>query len=248
MRIQYEKAPIIEAIIDIRVEPLPAPKLHALEAIYESVKEEYPERNRRMQFAGELSIGERVDATTQQTQVGVDFRSRDGKRVFQARLDGFSLSRLKPYSNWNELRDEARKLWSVYRGVIGSQKILRVAVRYINQIDIPLREIDYKDFFLTTPEISPKLSQLLSGFFMRLQMPQVDFGGLLILTQTTVPSSAPGTHSVILDLDVIKDGPEFTSDDAAWEMLGVLRARKNEYFEGCLTDRARDLFGERRLY
>jgi uncharacterized protein (TIGR04255 family) len=53
---------------------------------------------------------------------------------------------------------------------------------------------------------------------------------------------------VILDLDVFKEAPEFASDEQVWEMLEVLRERKNKYFEGCITDKTRALFGERITY
>ena len=96
--------------------------------------------------------------------------------------------------------------------------------------------------------MSPLLPQELSGFFMKLQMPQPDFGGMLVLTQTSVPPAAPDMNSVILDLDVIKEDPEFSSDDEVWAMLEALRDRKNVFFEGCLTDKTRALFGERRVY
>ena len=55
-------------------------------------------------------------------------------------------------------------------------------------------------------------------------------------------------NSVILDLDVFKDGVEVVSDDELWALLETLRNRKNEFFEGCITDRARELFGPRKEY
>jgi uncharacterized protein (TIGR04255 family) len=63
-----------------------------------------------------------------------------------------------------------------------------------------------------------------------------------------VAPSAPDTNSVILDLDVFQDAPELTSDDQVWDVLEKLRERKNSYFEGCLTDKTRALFGKKRTY
>lgn len=248
MGVQYDNAPITEALIDIRVESLPASRLGDLEAIHELVKDQYPEKQQHVYFEGQFSVGAEVGAVTHQAPMGFVFRTKDKKQIFQARLDGFTVSRLRPYGNWLDLRDQARKLWGVYRAAIGPKKIIRVAVRYINRIDIPVRELDCKEYFLTTPEVSPLLPQELSGFFMKLQMPQPDFGGMLVLTQTSVPPAAPDMNSVILDLDVIKEDPEFSSDDEVWAMLEALRDRKNVFFEGCLTDKTRALFGERRVY
>ncbi|MFN0169337.1 MAG: TIGR04255 family protein [Bryobacteraceae bacterium] len=146
------------------------------------------------------------------------------------------------------MRDEGRRLWEIYSRVVGPRRITRVAVRYINQIDIPLRAIDYKDYFRTTPEVSPVLPQGISGFFMQLQFPQADFGGVLILTQTAIPPPSEDMNSVILDLDVFKESTELASDSEVWGLIETLRNRKNEFFEGCLTDKARELFGQRKEY
>jgi uncharacterized protein (TIGR04255 family) len=245
--IHYEKAPIIEALIDIRVE-LSGPTLEQLESIHNTVKRQYPGKAARAYVQGVLSWGTEVSAVSNQRLVGYSFSSEDGRQIFQARLDGLTFGRLRPYGSWPELRDEARRLWEIYREISTPQKITRVAVRYINQIDIPIRQIDYKDYFRTTPEVSSALPQGLSGFFMQLHFPQPDFEGILILTQTAVPPPSPDTNSVILDLDVFRQQMDITSDEEVWNLLEILRERKNEFFEASITDRTRALFGERKEY
>jgi uncharacterized protein (TIGR04255 family) len=54
-------------------------------------------------------------------------------------------------------------------------------------------------------------------------------------------------HSVVFDLDVHKEGAT-ESDNEVWELLETLRNRKNQFFEACLTDKTRDLFGKRTEY
>lgn len=245
---QYERAPATEALIDIRVESPAGVSVDGLEGLHEQVSAQYPIKKKRLFVQGQFSAGEEVGATATQKLMGFSFTSRDGKQIFQARLDGFTFSRLRPYGNWNELRDEAWRLWHIYRTCISTPKITRIAVRYINQIDIPVPQIDYKEYFRTTPEVSSDLPQGLSGFFMQLQFPQEDFGGILVLTQTAVPPPAPSTTSVILDLDVFKENADFGSDEESWALLETMRERKNKFFEGCITDKTRALFGKRREY
>jgi len=248
VEIQYENAPITEALIDIRVELPSDVTLEALERIHGEVRDRYPGKKKRFYVQGKFSAGDEIGAVAKQKLMGFAFATENGKQIFQVRLDGFTFSRLRPYGNWGELRDEGRRLWEIYRSVVIPRKITRVAVRYINQIDIPFRSIDYKDYFRTTPEVSPDLPQGLSGFFMQLQFPQADFEGLLILTQTAIPPPSPNMHSVILDLDVFKEGVELGSDEEVWRLLETLRKRKNKFFEGCLTDKTRELFGQRKEY
>ena len=49
-------------------------------------------------------------AGLRQEQNGYIFASSDERQIFQARLDGFSFSRLAPYDRWETFRDEARRL------------------------------------------------------------------------------------------------------------------------------------------
>jgi uncharacterized protein (TIGR04255 family) len=74
-------------------------------------------------------------------------------------LDGFAMSRLAPYENWNAVRDEARRLWDIYRSIAKPSKLIRLAVRYINRIDMPLPLGDFKDYLRTVPDVSPDLPQ-----------------------------------------------------------------------------------------
>jgi uncharacterized protein (TIGR04255 family) len=189
--IQYEYAPITEALIDIRVELPASVPVEMLERLHDTVKDRYPAKKKRIHVEGLFSAGEEIGAFARQTLAGFAFESENHRQIFQARLDGFTFSRLRPYGNWSELRAEARRLWDIYRDAVHPLRMTRVAVRYINQIDIPLAGVDYKDYFRTTPEVSPDLPQALSGFFMQLHFPQVDFGGMLTLTQTSVPPPEP---------------------------------------------------------
>lgn len=248
MPVQYENAPITEALIDIRIDAPAAATLDVLEALYEEVRQHYPVKRRTFQIQGQFSGGDQVGAAAKQSVVGFSLESEDRRQIFQARFDGFTFSRLRPYGNWSELRDEAKRLWRLYYSAVKPERITRVAVRYVNRIDIPAQTFDFKDYFRTAPEVSSALSQDLSDFFMRLQFPQPDFGGLLTLTQAVAPVSHTEMNSVILDLDVFKAGAAMTSDDEAWELLETLRSRKNEYFEGSITDKTRALFGWRKEY
>jgi hypothetical protein len=72
------------------------------------------------------------------TPIGWRFVSPDKLHVFQARLNGFTFSRLPPYVDWESFRTEARRLWDLYRAVANPIAPTRIAVRYINRLDLPL--------------------------------------------------------------------------------------------------------------
>lgn len=240
----YRKAPITEALIDIRVEMLSETTLSTLLEIYSQIQEEYPIREEMFAVKGKLEFGSSISTTTSQTAIGYRFISTDGQQILQARLDGFTFSRIAPYEAWDLFRDEAYRLWHLYKTITNFNLVKRVAIRYVNRLDLPHNQsyFDFKDYLRTVPEVSTDLPQGLSGYFMQLQIPQDDLGGILVLNQALVPPEQLNTVSVLLDIDVYclvdfsKD-----NDDACWNLLEKLRQRKNEIFEACITDKTREV-------
>ncbi len=240
-RKHYSRPPITEAVIDLRVELPDEVTLDTLKRLHLNVEADYPNRQEFLIIQGQMTAGASVGATASQTQVGYGFSSRDQKMFFQARLDGFSFSRLAPYDCWEAFRDEAQRLWSIYRSATQPKAITRQAVRYINRLDIPLPIGDLKDYLRTVPEVSPDLSQGLSGYFMQLQIPQEDINGMLVLNEAIAPPLQPDVVSVILDIDLFRE--RNISDDEAgiWEFMEQLHARTDRIFEACITERTREL-------
>jgi uncharacterized protein (TIGR04255 family) len=240
-RRHYAHAPITEAVIDVQVDLPSSFELGQLEEIHLSVASRYPGKRKNIEVRGEFTGGTQVGATATQTLKGFSFSSADGKQVVQVRRDGFTFSRLSPYETWERLCAEAKRLWEFYRAVVKPTQMTRVAVRYINQINIPLPMRDFGDYLRTIPQVSPDLEQGLSTFFMRLEQPQADIGAHLVLTEAMIPTTAMDICPVVLDIDVFGQGLKLSADKEVWDLLELLRDRKNDVFESCITDATRSL-------
>lgn len=108
---------------------------------------------------------------------------------------------------------------------------------------MPLPITELREYLRTLPEISSDLSQVLNGYVMQLLILQKDFGGMLSLIEATVPPPRPEVFSVNLDIDLFKESTtEFDSDEKVWRLLDILRHKKNEIFERCITEKARTMF------
>lgn len=236
----YKKAPIREAIIQIQVQPEQGVEVAQLEALVANPSD-YATRRPifRNEVVGQFKDGKST-ATAKQDRIGFRLIGAEGKHIAAFRPDGFSFSRLNPYENWTSLRSEARRIWEIYKVAIGPAKIVRVSLRYINQLDLPSNLRDFSDYIRTFPTISSDLPQQLSGFFMQVQIPQPDLQALLILNETLLPPTDPKVLSIVLDTDIVKI-EDFASDEAAWTTLDALRIRKNLIFEGSITNNTRDL-------
>ena len=236
----YPKAPITEAVIDIRVKVREGLSLEQLALSGE--EERYPKKQIRWAFHAEVTAGAHVAAASVQQPIGHQLVSEDGKEVLQARLDGYTFSKLAPYDRWESFSSEARRLWELYRNTAQPTEITRLAVRYINRIDIPLPVADFKEFLRTVPEVSPGMAQGLARYFMQLQVPLEDERALLILNEAMIEPAHAGCVSVVLDLDISRDQAVPSEEKEIWDFFEKLRLKKNEIFEACITDKTRELF------
>ena len=200
----FPKAPIIEALLDIRAE-LPAKvSLTDLEGLHVPIRDGYPEKKPRKRWEGTIELKDAKEPlTTTEFQVdGYIFKSIDEKKVVQFRLDGFTFNRLRPYSRWDDMRHEARRLWDIYRGGVRPLRVTRLALRYINSIPIPSKSFDYDDYFTATPKVPQGLPQLLQHFFSRIVIPFPDRGITAVVIQTPSDKQDPVNTAIIVDIDV----------------------------------------------
>lgn len=242
----YPKAPITEALIDLRVAYSSPIDLNELKRFGSAVRSDYPNQGTRDIFQGQIELGPAEPKTvSSRSTVGFIFTSPDRKQAVQARLDGFTFSRFAPYEHWVPLVREARRLWRLFVDVLKPVTVRRVAVRYVNQINLPLRDgtLRFEDYLRTLPQIEGMEEGInLEQFFLRLVMPQPDLPAKLILTEALLPPQSD-LLGIILDIDLFREGLSLAADsEEIWAILETFRSRKNKYFEASITDAARRLF------
>ena len=240
----YPNAPITEAIIDLRVKSRVDLEAIELEGVRQGKEAQYPHSTPIFHAEGTITISGDAPPTTsaQQHLWGYKFTSVNQKAIWQSRRDGFTYSQLAPYDRWEPFRDDSRRLWTLFREHTQPVTIERLAVRYINRIDIPFSSVDLKEFFRTSPEISPDLPQEVSSYFMQLCLPQSDLHGQVLINQTIIPPPSDNVVSVVLDIDLYSDRDVPDSEESIWEFFEKLHVRKNQVFEACITDKTRRLF------
>lgn len=240
----FSNPPITEALIDIRVTLPKEVTVERLATFHEDVKTSFPIKKQR--FAGEfqIKIGAAPEVvTTSNRNDGFLFHSQDSKKIVQARLDGFTFNKLKPYSNWEVFSSEAKYLWGHYLSVAKPINIVRLSLRYINRIELPLPFKDFKEYILTMPEIAPGIPDGISGFFTQvtIQNPEIDAQATIIETiEGTTPDK--GILPFILDIDVFRNIILESSSEKIWDIFKQLRRFKNQIFINSLTNKTKELF------
>jgi len=240
-----KNAPIVEALLDIQVDSSPEITLPTLEKIYQSVKSRFPEKQQRniAQFQFEQQVGQPPKMSD--SLIGSDgfiFLSSDKSKALQVRLEGFSLSKLKPYTNWEEFRDEAKELWQLYIKVAKPIRVRRIALRYINQLVLPSTGEDLKKYISTFPEISGKFNSIPKELFMRLVLPQNDLETTAILTEAFGSTQKEGSLTLTFDIDVFQEKNLVPTSEKIWEAFEKIRGIKNEIFFSSITEDTERLY------
>jgi uncharacterized protein (TIGR04255 family) len=227
----YPHAPIIEALLDIRAQLPKEVDLSHLESYHNQIKDRFPEKRQRVSI--EVKAGVQIASIAEpnlSTSGGPDgffFRSPNERKIVQARLDGFTFNKLKPYENWELFSSEAKSLWNIFCQVANPIKITRVALRYINKMFFPLPMKDFKEYILTIPEVAPNLPQGLAHLFTRLAIPKPEIEALAIITETMEEPNQDQMLPFIFDI---------------WKDFEELRQFKNEVFFNSLTEKAKEMF------
>lgn len=238
----YSKAPIIEAIIDLRCEFTGEPSPEHLGRVQELMESDFPLREELMEFKAELAPA--TGLTSEQKAIGFRLLTKERTKIAGIGIEGFTFSWLAPYDRWDSLREEAFRLWTLYRSVTNPVRINRVGVRFINRLDFPRSDgegVELDQYLRTAPRIAPELPQRLESFFLRFQLalagePMAN----VTITETGVAPASPDVVSVILDIDAFARSLRATSKDE-WEIIERLRHEKNFAFESCITDATRKL-------
>lgn len=236
----YPNPPIQEAVYDIRIDKLDKNQEKYLEKISELKFDDYPISEKKIEFEGRIYIDESKTTSkiTKANIVGYTFNNKKSNRQAQFRFDGFTYNVLKPYEKWEIHYKEFRKLWNIYHEIIGKKKIVRVAARFINRIELPISKgVKLHDYIKTIPPIPKNLPPVFSKFFSQVQV-LCDENTIALLTQA-IEGEENGILPFILDIDVFKINESFEDLDSIFDQLHDM---KNDIFESCITDKSRELF------
>lgn len=235
-----ENAPIREALIDIQVKLPEDIIIDDIERFAEKISKDYPRKQKMWKTNIEINLKGPPQKIIQQ-QIGFGFIAQDKKQVVQARLNGFTVSRLKKYIDWEHLRDETKRLWKLYADSYKPLLITRVACRYINEIKLgPSVKLD--EYLTALPHRIEGLPDKLEHFLTRVIVPLEDTPTKAIVTQVLEGSTPKGEATIILDIDVFREGSFAVESTEIWNVIESFHDHKNTIFFNSITEQAVELY------
>lgn len=241
-------SPIIEAIIDFRValsEDFEPKRFLELKQKWDLNFPHIEERRiTEGKIALELVQASVNDVNVSETLIGYLFRSKDGTEVVQCRVDGFTFSRLKPYTNWNNVFEKAEKLWKDYLKIANAEFINRLAIRYINHLKIP-QPWTSKEFLTIVPDLPKEIQDAPEQSLLQMTIPKAKDKIVTNFIQAIVESNKEYA-TVYIDIEVFKRIESLKAENskeihATFEKLKEIRTN---YFFGSITERMAEVLND----
>ena len=243
----FPNAPLTEAMIDLRVTYKSDVHLDQLQQLSERCSESFPVKNTLIAHELAMKIWDATGSAESRAtskKLGYLQFTKNRDRAIQLRADGFAFSKLKPYESWSSLCADAHTHWDTYREVMSPTRIVRLAVRYINRIELELPITDFQDYIRTVPQIADGIPQGLTEFFFRVVVPNPDDDQIQAIITSTIekPEQDRKTLPYIFDIDAFTPVDLDPSDEKLWPTLEKLRDFKNLIFFLSTTEKAKELF------
>jgi uncharacterized protein (TIGR04255 family) len=238
-------APITEALIDIQVTPKEGLTFAQLKNAIDAVDFGYYVKNPISEgtFSFALAPDGQPSTAAESAQVGLRLHSADEKYVAQFRITGFTLSRLRPYEKWENLLEETRRLWAIYVNCLVPTQVIRVATRFINNLQLPLEPgASFQTYIKKLIDVPEEAPQAVEEFFQRFRLVDTASGARVILTLALDGMPADRPAPVILDVDVFIAVKKDPMNGELWTALECLRELKNRSFFGTITEQAAELY------
>ncbi|MGH9392730.1 MAG: TIGR04255 family protein [Terriglobales bacterium] len=160
--------------------------------------------------------------------------------VVQLRRGGFTFSKLRPYTAWEEVTAEALELWVRYAEVARPQRLTRLAVRYINDMTFPMAPAAR---YLSAPPVVPSpIPPKIGEFFSRVVILDQESNTTAILVQAQGPQPEPDRLRLLLDIDVFHQGQVPMDRESCAARMQSLRELKNAIFFANITEMAKKQF------
>lgn len=240
-----DEPPIAEAAIYWRAEPLTPIKPGELLSTLKVRLPDYPNVTPQHELTVKHQVGPHGTQLNQsQTWEAFQLSHHSDPYVCQFRRDGLVVSRLPPYEAWTPFRDEALRLWGLYREIAEPSELKRLGIRYINLV--PIDSVSEALQLLRDPPKFPgDLNLPLENWVHQSRFSVPGHNLLVNLVQTVQPAPPDGLSelNLIVDFDIFSTDQRVSMDD--FEIGGLfpkMRWLKNRAFFSIFSSAAIDKF------
>ena len=247
---RLKNAPIKEAVIHFQFSEGSQLSQSVIKKIGENVLNKiFPTQNEMFLITMEHDFNstiKKVKSSDSQKIIGLRFQDAENNWVFQLRTDSLSLSKLKNYISWEEIKDFALKLLHEIKPQIPASKFSRISARYINQFSLTFKDDIIENNLFLVPLIPNGVPTSIDAFDLRIIISKEEEGLKSIVNEAVSPIiQTKGLYNIVLDIDTIKESEYSLKGIKKIENdLELIRNFKNQIFFNSLTEQTLSLFNK----
>ena len=125
-RAHLQNAPIVEAVIDFRVVRQEQVSSETFENLGWFIGEQYTRKTSIQSLQARFGVDNGKLLGPWQMQTDIGWRYQTATEIAQFRVDGFTFSKIERYTTWEEVSQEAFRLWKVYVDTAKPREVSRV--------------------------------------------------------------------------------------------------------------------------
>jgi uncharacterized protein (TIGR04255 family) len=241
---KYKNPSIIEAFCEFQFEPDSPWDLTMPGLIYEEVKDTFPIRRPQTFLTGVISRDEKGIIQKIEPKEKMLFFHKDEKSLIQIAEHLLAINQLKPYSSWEEFFPLIKEGFNAYKKIATPKGIHRIGLKYINQIDVDKKSIEYEDYFLFGPHMGEGLPKNYNKFIVGIDFPKESTNDILRVTLKSFTPKRKGSISIIFDLDFFCTNSMPIDEDKIFGWINSAHNNIEKAFESCITDKVREILEE----
>lgn len=241
---KYKNPPLVEAVCEFRL-TLDTPwDLTIPGLFYEKVKNTFPHREQRVFQEIELSQDPQGLRQQLRTSERIVLFTADRRTLIQLGPRLLTVNALRPYPTWQGFKPRIEMAWETLGGIIEIKDLERIGLRYINRVELPFQKVELAEYFEFYPFIGSRLPQNMSSFIVGSEFPYAEGRDGCRVQFTPAPDSSRERSAFMLDIDYFLAQPHVVKISDVLEWIEEAHSRVEEVFEGCITDRLREMFEE----
>jgi uncharacterized protein (TIGR04255 family) len=246
----YGKSPITQAVCEFQLRSSKEWDWTVPGLVYQEIQSEFPVKREERSFEIRVSPlpGQYVQQQAGSGLAKMHFLTKDELAMVQVGPDLLAVNVMAPYPGWDQYRRLIQRQFEVYLKVANPESFKRIGLRYINQIELPVKAekgVEFTEYFLYYPHLPENIEQKHGPFFMRVTHVFANERDMmnLALANVSVPS---GNLAYVLDIDYALMKPQEVELKRGLDWAQEAHGRIEAMFEACLTDKTRALFGEKK--
>lgn len=239
------KAPIVEAILDIRFSVPRDLSESELMGLAESLREDRWIIEERRHAEARIRLGSQSDGISLEKTSGsldaVLIRDDPATKVIQIKRNAYAVSVLHGYRGWPEFENASGRHFDRIARAMEADSVVRVSCRFLNRFSLGRGKIDLDDYFENGPSLPDFDGLVLSHVNQHFQFVDegLDTHGSIRLASN---GWTDGCANFLLDIDVAKAVTLPPRFDELGDAFQKIRATKNRLFFGYLKDKTLEQF------